>query len=308
VSYDNDLLATVLERTGLRGHVYCSTEARAPWGLSLREQPGAVFHAISSGTCWLTHGRERVQLATGDVVLFAHGGAHTVSDVPKSPKLDLEAWLARGRRAGRQVLGSARGPASEVLCGVYEFEVAAQAHPVLQLLPPLLHLRPSAQRKDLAGTLASLQGELARGPLGSALVMARLLDIMFVQIVRAWVETSPEQSGWIGALTEPVLARALTAMHHELERDWSVETLARASGTSRATLARRFGEQIGEAPLAYLTRLRLEEAARKLARGEDNLSAIAQAVGYSSEFAFNRAFRRMFGEPPGRYRERVSTR
>lgn len=101
------------------------------------------------------------------------------------------------------------------------------------------------------------------------------------------------------------MARALAAMHRELERDWSVEQLARVSGTSRATLARRFGEQVGEAPLSYLTRLRLEEAARRLARGHEGLAAIAQEVGYSSEFAFNRAFRRMYGEPPGRYRERA---
>lgn len=308
VSYDGDVLAAVLERTGLRGRVYCSTQARGIWGLSFRQQPGAVFHCISSGTCWLTHGRERVQLSAGDLVLFARGDAHSVSDQPRSPKVALEAWLARGRRPGLQALGSGRGAVSEVLCGVYEFDVATRTHPVLELLPPLLHLRPSAQRTDLAGTLASLQGELARGPLGSALVMARLLDILFVQIVRAWVESEPQRSGWIGALNEPVLARALAAMHRELERDWSVESLARASGTSRATLARRFGEQIGEAPLAYLTRLRLEEAARQLGRGDVGLAAVAQAVGYSSEFAFNRAFRRMYGEPPGRYRERQQAR
>jgi AraC-like DNA-binding protein len=92
-------------------------------------------------------------------------------------------------------------------------------------------------------------------------------------------------------------------MHHELDRDWSAEQLARVSRTSRATLARRFSEQIGEAPLAYLARLRLQEAARRLVHGQEGLATIARAVGYSSEFAFNRAFRRQYGEPPGRYRE-----
>lgn len=305
MSYDSDVLATVLERSGLRGQVYCSTEARAPWGLALQQRAGAVFHVISAGTCWLTHGRERVQLAAGDVVLFARGDAHALSDAPRSPKLELEAWLSRIGRGGRRQLGSQQGAATEVLCGVYEFDVSTRTHPVLELLPARLHLRPSTQRADLAGTLASLHGEHARGPLGSALVIARLLDVLFVQIVRAWVESAPRESGWIGALAEPVLARALAAMHRELERDWSVEQLARVSGTSRATLARRFGEQVGEAPLSYLTRLRLEEAARRLARGREGLAAIAQEVGYSSEFAFNRAFRRMYGEPPGHYRERA---
>jgi AraC-like DNA-binding protein len=307
VGYEHDLLAAVLERTGLRGQVYCRTQARAPWGLSFKQQAGAVFHTVSAGTCWLTHGGERVQLAAGDLVLFARGAQHALSDAPRSPKLDLEAWLTRIRRGGRQALGSDRGAVTEILCGVYDFELSARAHPVLDLLPPLLHLRPSAERPDIAGTLGSLHGEYARGPLGSALVISRLLDVLFVQIVRAWVEGAPEQAGWIGALTEPVLARALAAMHRELERDWTVDELARVSGTSRATLARRFGEQVGEAPLAYLTRMRLEEAARRLVSGQEGLASIAQHVGYSSEFAFNRAFRRLYGEPPGRYRERLQT-
>lgn len=304
---DNDVLAALLERTGLRGKVYCHTQARAPWGLSFAAEAGAVFHTVSVGSCWLTQGRERLQLSAGDILIFPRGAVHALSDAPKSPKLELARWLASIRRGGRQMLGSQNGAVCEVLCGVYEFDVPARAHPVLELLPERLHLRPSVQRPDLAGTLASLHGEQARGPLGSALVISRLLDILFVQIVRAWVESAPQAAGWIGALAEPVLARALAAIHRDPGRAWSVDELARVSGTSRATLARRFGDQVGQTPLSYLTRVRLDEAARRLAHGQDSLAEIAQDVGYTSEFAFNRAFRRLHGEPPGRYRERMQT-
>jgi AraC-like DNA-binding protein len=303
---DSDVLTAVLERSGLRGRVYCRTEAHAPWGLSLGAQPGAVFHAVAAGACWLTHAGERVQLAAGDLLLFPRGATHTLSDAPRSRAVALEDWLASIRKGGRRTLGARQGDATSVLCGVYEFDVPTGAHPVLELLPERVHLRPSAQRADLAGTLASLHGEHERGPLGSGLVIARLLDVMFVQIVRAWAETEPRRAGWIGALREPALARALLAIHRDPGRAYSVEELAKLGGTSRATLARRFAEQIGEPPLSYLTRVRLDEAARRLTQTEASLAAIAQAVGYTSEFAFNKAFRRQYGEPPGRYRQRFT--
>lgn len=235
-------------------------------------------------------------------MLFPRAAPHALSDAPKSPKLALEEWLTR---RGAAALGGKTGALAEVLCGVYEFDPPGRSHPVLDLLPERVHLRPNPRRPDLAGTLASLHGEYARGPLGSALVISRLLDILFVQIVRAWTEAHPRDAGWIGALDEPMLARALAALHREPGRAWSVAELAHLSGASRATLARRFNERVGEPPLAYLTRVRLEEAARRLARGQGALVEIAQDVGYASEFAFNRAFRRHHGEPPGHYRERM---
>jgi AraC-like DNA-binding protein len=124
-----------------------------------------------------------------------------------------------------------------------------------------------------------------------------------VQIVRAWADDQPPgAAGWIGALREPTLARALSLLHEDIARNWDVEMLARAAGTSRATLGRRFASEVGESPLAYLTRVRMLQAARKLERTTDGLAAIAREVGYTSEFAFNRAFRRAFSVPPGEYR------
>jgi AraC-like DNA-binding protein len=304
---NNDLLASVLERTGLRGHVYCRSSARGAWGLRFAARPGAVFHAVAAGSCWLSYRSRRIQLVAGDVVLLPRTIAHTLSDAERTPCIDLERWLAKPTdSAGLRTLGARTGPITQVLCGVFEFDAGVVAHPVLDLLPECLHLQPGIQRSDLAGTLASLLGEHERGPLGSGLVIARLLDIMFVQLVRAWVETSaPSTTGWIGAQQDRILSRALGAIHGDPAHAWTVDELAHISGSSRATLARRFREWIGEAPLAYLTRVRLDEAAARLAQHDLGLADVALAVGYASEFAFSRAFRRQHGVAPGQYRARI---
>jgi transcriptional regulator GlxA family with amidase domain len=155
---------------------------------------------------------------------------------------------------------------------------------------------------DLSATLDLLVREHDAPARGGSVVVSRLLDILFVQIVRMWANLADERTGWIGALTDQMLARALGAMHAELGRAWTVETLARAAGTSRATLGRRFVAEVGEPPLAYLARARMQEASQLLRTSDDGLAAIAAHVGYESEFAFNRAFRRAFGTPPGEYR------
>jgi transcriptional regulator GlxA family with amidase domain len=137
-------------------------------------------------------------------------------------------------------------------------------------------------------------------------VTARLVDVLFIQIIRGWLEQQPEGSaGWLGAVRDPQVGRALALMHGEPRRDWTVESLAAEVACSRATFARRFRELVGEPPLVYLTRLRMDVAARLLRDGELSLATIAERVGYGSEFAFNRTFHRVRGVPPGRYREQA---
>jgi transcriptional regulator GlxA family with amidase domain len=158
---------------------------------------------------------------------------------------------------------------------------------------------------ELDATLAALVREYSRGERGSSVIVARLLDVLLIQVVRVWADDQPAGgAGWIGALGDPVLSRALSAMHSELARTWDVAALARAAATSRATLGRRFGAAVGEPPLAYLQRVRMHEAARRLRGSDAALAEIAAAIGYHSEFAFNRAFRRRFGVPPGAFRRR----
>lgn len=307
----HDLLGHVIEASRMRGRVFCQTIARPPWGLQFEARAGAAFHLVTAGNALVLSAGGDVALAQGDLVVIPRGDRHAVVDHRRSKRLELGDWLA-AHPVGEPVmrLGGARGPETRVLCGLYEFDGLGAHHPVLRLLPAVLHLpaRSARAHRDLSETLTLLAREQEAGERGSAVIVSRLLDVLFVQVVRAWAEDQPVgRAGWIGALTDAMLARALAAMHADLRRPWTVATLARAAGASRATLGRRFVAEVGEAPLAYLTRARLHEAAHQLQLADDSLAAIAERVGYTSEFAFNRSFRRCFGVPPGAYRKRLRT-
>jgi AraC-like DNA-binding protein len=305
----HDLLGHVIDATRLRGRVFCQTVARPPWGLQFEARPGAAFHLVTAGSAIVLSAAREVVLAQGDLVVIPRGDRHAVVDHRRSKRLELAAWLA-AHPEGEPVmrLGGARGPETRVLCGIYEFDGLGAHHPVLRLLPSVLHLPASRARahRHLSETLTLLAQEHEAGERGSAVIVSRLLDVLLIQVIRAWAEDQPVgRAGWIGALTDAMLAKALAAMHGDLRRPWTVATLARAAGASRATLGRRFVAEVGEAPLAYLTRARLHEAAHLLQVVDDSLAAIADRVGYTSEFAFNRSFRRCFGVPPGAYRRQL---
>jgi AraC-like DNA-binding protein len=303
----DDVLGRILELTRLRGSIYCQTSARAPWGLRFDESPDAYFHLVTSGTCWIVAGGQKLQLVPGDVILLPHGAEHSLADLPTSRCLALSDWLKR-RKSNRRTsqLGNGTGAETQVLCGVYVFDVSGPRHPVLRLLPRLVHVPATRARahNELAGTVASLSQEYENSGLGASVIVSRLLDVLFVQILRAWVEQQPRgHSGWLGALRDTTIARALSLLHADLSRAWQVEELAKKLGTSRPVLARRFVAEVGVPPVAYLTQARMQAAAHLLRESDASLPSIAKAVGYTSEFAFNRAFRRELGAPPGTYRK-----
>src|SRR5690606_4987644 len=163
--------------------------------------------------CWLLRGRQRVQLAAGDIVLLPRGQRHALADDPRSPRLRLEEWLnGPGSEAAGEAwrpLGSRSGAATEVLCGVYVHAPRALRQPIFDLLPDVLHVRARGGRAsaELEATVSSLRAESARGVRGSALIVSRLLDILFVQIIRAWADEDPASAGWIGALRDPCSRR-----------------------------------------------------------------------------------------------------
>ncbi|HEX4475474.1 MAG TPA: AraC family transcriptional regulator [Polyangiaceae bacterium] len=302
----HDVLGRVLEETELRGRVYCETVARSPWGVNFDRVDQAMFHFVTEGGCWLFAGRTRQELVAGDLVLVAPNTSHALADHEKSRRVRLSDWLT-AREPGESRIGGNEGRETRVICGVYEFEHAGPEHPVLRLLPRTLHLSAQriGERPELASTMAALAREHASGGRGASLVVSRLLEVVFVQALRTWADDEPPGgAGFIGALGDPALSRALAALHDDLGRAWSVTSLARVAGTSRATLGRRFSAEVGESPLGYLTRARMTRAAQRIETSDDGLAAVAHDLGYSSEFAFSRAFRRQYGVPPGEYRRR----
>jgi AraC-like DNA-binding protein len=307
-----DALAEVLAVAGVRGTVAATLNAAEPWGVALGPLPGAAFHAVTEGTAWLyPDGRPGTRLMPGDVVLLPTGLAHTLASAADADLVPFDRLAAGqghaagpGHAAGGELqLGP--GPAqTRILCARYQQDPAVRL-PLLTLLPEVLHIPAGRASTALDTTLRLLAHEVAQPRLGAAAVLNRVVDILLVQMLRAWLDTSPAEPGagsWLRALLDPVAGPALTALHGQPGRDWTVDSLAAATGVSRATLARRFPAAVGATPAAYLARWRMDLAARRLRDTDDTVGVIARSLGYTSEYAFNRAFTRARGITPGRYR------
>jgi AraC-like DNA-binding protein len=278
--------------------------ARAPWGLEFDGAGAATFHIVVRGECWLRldADAEPVPLRAGDVTLLPGSGPFFATDHPDTPTVPFTAVLASQDAIGTVEVGGT-GPETMIICG---YDIGAYLRrPVLSALPRLVHL-PAAQASRTGALSAATQlvaSELDRTGPGALGVTARLVDVLLVYILRAWLEQPGEQTvGWFGAPRDPAIGRALELMHQAPGRRWTVVQLAAAAGLSRSAFARRFAAHAGEPPLTYLTRRRMVMAAALLREGTEPLSVIADRVGYESEFAFARTFRQAYGRSPGRYR------
>ncbi|MBA2676337.1 AraC family transcriptional regulator [Ramlibacter sp.] len=298
-----DPLDDIFAAMRVQSALYARLEARAPWGLSLNGGTSARFGLVVRGSCLLeVEGfDDPVPLAAGDCFVLAHGSAHVLRDHPLTPTVSC-ASAVRDRIGGTVELGGS-GTAATVLCGWFLFDRTA-ATPLLDLLPTLLHVRmDQARAHALQGTLQLLAMETGEPGLGSGLVVSRLADILFVQAVRAHVASAgEEESGWLGALADARIGPALRAMHKDMARPWTVDTLASAALLSRSAFALRFRQRVGQSPLEYLTRWRMFKAANLLRQDGLSLGQVASQVGYESEAAFSKAFKRERGMGPGAWR------
>lgn len=297
-----DVLADVIAAVRNGRAVASRTVGRSPWGLRFGDPVGMVFHVVVSGSCWLTlSDLDPVRLDAGDVVLLPEPGPHTLSDRPGAPSVDFGDVVDElDEPIGGLVIGG-DGPAVELLCGAYLVHRSG-SHPLLRAMPEMIHLRAhgAARSSSMGATVALLAEEVQRQDPGAAIVIGALVDALLVHIVREGFAQVGD--GWVHALSDPPIADALSAIHADPSAPWTVQQLAAAAGLSRSTFARRFRQHVGEAPLGYLTRWRMIAAARLLRDTDEPLRAVARRVGYVSEFAFSRAFRREYAVAPGRYR------
>jgi AraC-like DNA-binding protein len=306
-----DPLADLLDLSRVRGALVANVRARAPWGLALPESPGASFHAVTSGTAWLrAEGAEPVQLMPGDLLLFPTGRAHSLaSDLEvRCRPFDRQMKEEQMTEDGDLDLGGAAA-ATTFICAAYDYDLEV-AEPLVTLLPSVLHVPADpVDGRQVAALVELLAGEVgAPGP-GGWVASARLIDLMLIAAIRRWVAGQPVDGdpSWLTALRDPGLAKVLARIHGRPAEPWTVQALAREVHLSRATLARRFTESVGEPPLAYLARWRMHLAAQRLKHTTDTVETVACAVGYTSAYAFNRAFSRHRGYPPGRYRRLAQT-
>jgi AraC-like DNA-binding protein len=302
-----DLLSESLALLRIRGNVGSRTEARGAWGLQL-PAADSYFHVIERGNCWLQldDAREPVRLDTGSAVILPHGHAHRLSDAPGRTPVSL-AQALQSQRDGVVRLGS-EGGLTSIVCGAFRFDGGA-GHPLLESLPPLLHVpRRGPRALDHQELLQRILIHEVHYPhLGAEAVVGRLVELLFVQTVRDWIDAQPAQTtGWLVALRHPVISPVLKSMHAFPEREWTVSELAAVAGISRSALSAHFRQVVGVSPMAYLTRWRLLLAARVLRSEGLSVREAADRVGYDAEAAFSRAFKRQFGIAPASYREHAA--
>jgi AraC-like DNA-binding protein len=319
-----DTLSDVLEAVRLTGALFFLVDARTPWvaeAPASTELVAAIFpraehivsyHVISQGTCWCeSPGQEPLRLESGDVLIVPHGHAYQLA----SPcglrtgwsRDDALGWfraMAEGRLPFVVTEGGEGPERLEIVCGFLGCD-ALPFNPVLTTLPALMRVRldgDSATR--LKALLDVAVAESTRGRPGSRSVQLRIAELVFVEVLRSHLTTASDGAGWLNGLRDPVVGRALARLHAEPARAWTLAALAHDVGASRSVLAERFATLVGQPPMLYLAHWRMQLAASRLAAGAGPVSAVAADVGYESEAAFNRAFKKIAGMTPASWRNR----
>src|ERR1700730_2085091 len=320
-----DPITDVFKTMHVASVVHARLEATAPWGLTREGEAGeqqaphsagpgyspsqfAHFGMVSRGNCWLSV--ERIPapfpLTGGDCFLLAPGSTYTLRDDPRTP---AHSFCEAAAKNGSNVIHyGGGGVPTTIISGWFRFGQMS-VKPLKRLLPELILIKADqAQTLALHATLQLLASEMAEPAPGSEVMVNRLADILFIQCVRAHIASSSEscKTGWLRAIFDPKIGAALEAMHERVENPWTVESLAAAAGMSRSAFALRFKELLGETPLEYLTNWRMYKATGLMQEDDRKMFEVAKSIGYDSDAAFSKAFKRVLGVAPREYRRSVS--
>jgi AraC-like DNA-binding protein len=304
-----DVLTEVLRDARARTAIYGRLELTAPWGIRVERHRHLAFYAIARGGAVIEVLGKRIRLAAGDLVFLRDGLTHAVKDHPRSRAADVaRVYAERHGRCGGTVQYGGGGAPSTLIAGGLIFESTA-LDPLVAHLPAVIHVAGDAGGvvRWLESTLHLMAFEMRAEEPGYELVASRLADVLFVRALRSHVKDNPCEAGWIRAIGDPQLGAAFQRMHAQPAEPWTVASLARSSSMSRAAFAARFKQMVGVAPLAYLTRWRMCRAMTLLAGSPavSTIAAIAAEVGYATESAFTKVFKRHVGQTPGAYRRRA---
>lgn len=313
-----DVLAETLRAVRLTGSVFLNARFTEPFGVVSPKQYDAgtplahlrhvsMFHLIAAGGCTIEIATgERRAVDTGDVLLLPFADTHRFwrgdfVDMASAPDL-----MRPGPVEGLWTIDhGGGGSATRMVCGFIESAEFVFA-PVFRSLPPLLVDRTGDDKVSalLTSTVREILSLADSATPGTELMLARLMELLFVEVIRHYAAQLPASStGWFAGLNDPIVGRALQLVHADPERRWTVEDLARDTGASRTVLGQRFHDVLGRSPIEYVTSWRMQLAADRLRNGSDSMAAIAASVGYESEAAFNRAFKRVTGVTPGAWRD-----
>jgi AraC-like DNA-binding protein len=297
-----DALSAVLETTRLRSVVYSKFPLAAPWGLDVIQDGNSQFWRLVSGRCTVGSPDGRIiEMAEGDLVFVPHGSAHWIADKSTSLRMPSPEFV-KARRAGLPVF-TGGGDVTTLIAGHFEFDYQP-LHPFLKDLPPIIHIRQYVTENQLLLRQVTqlMLEELNDERPGSSVMLKNLSEIMFINIIRAYLEQAVPHTGFLSALNDPRISKALKLMQDAPQKDWTLEFLASEIGMSRSVFFNRFKKLVGETPLNYLTNWRIRQAQKLLMADNSNVSEIAAKVGYQSESAFSRIFKSKTGLTPAVYR------
>lgn len=317
-----DAFSEILNGVRLNGAVFFTAEFSSPWGFSAPQAkamaatiaPGApvmahlvIYHLVIEGGAFveMTDGQS-MELQSGDIVIFPHGEAHHISSGKgtKRPFPDYGITAKIKSRELSPLRAGGGGSTSRFVCGYMSCDPYL-SQPILSGLPSVFKVNIRADRSGqwLESSILHLVDEAASGRVGSEAMLAKLSEALFVDTLRRYVAGLPEQQkGWLAGARDPIVGKSLGLLHGRIAHPWTIAALANEVGISRSALVERFTRYLAEPPMTYLTRWRLQLAARSLEKTSRGVADIAADIGYESEAAFNRAFKREFGKPPGRYR------
>lgn len=298
-----DILAQVLDRVRLGGTLLFHFELGHPWNLALPARPYALFHYLSRGsaTLALEQGRE-LRMTEGDFVVVTRGEPHVIySDRGTKPLPILDLDRLPGRLGVVRHGGNAQ-PLSTMICGNFTVERPSRGS-VLELLPPLLLLKPTEDDGWLDAILQRMVSESALARPGQGVALSRLTEVLFVEVLRSWIKSLDSgEGGWLGAMADPHIGPALQLIHERPDRPWTLDELGNRVGLGRSAFSARFTKLVGEPMYRYLIARRMSEAAFLLETSDEGIARIAARVGYETAAAFSKLFRRHYGLSPGRYR------
>jgi AraC-like DNA-binding protein len=319
-----DALSDVLRTVRLTGAMFFDVVAMAPWAVESppRERilpeilPGAehliAYHVVTEGKCFANVlGGESIPIEAGEVIVFTKGDPHVMSSGPGMRPDPAPPDFLAAASAGQLPLfinyGGEGAASAKFVCGYLACD-ARPFNPLLDNLPPVI--KANDPRDSGVGWLGQFirfaMMESADKRAGGESVLAKLSELMFIEVVRRHLEgLPPEQAGWLAGLRDPFVGKALSLLHGRPAQNWTIEDLAKQAGLSRSVLAERFTDLVGTPPMQYLAKWRMQIASGLLSEGSANLATVANEIGYESEAAFSRAFKKMVGMPPSIWRRRV---
>jgi AraC-like DNA-binding protein len=313
-----DVLSDVLRTIRLEGALFLNAEMHAPWCFQVPKgavmaqllKPGApqmaICHLVLEGQCWAqVQGGEPIRLGAGEVVAIPHGDSHLVGSGLQHAAVDIDHVVRPRVPELDRIRYGGDGERTVLVCGWFAYE-GDLPNPIMANLPRLFStpIRSRAAGPWIEQSVNFVLGDAASHTPGSNMVASKVAEVLFAEALRGYIESMPaDHAGWLSGLRDPHVGRCLALMHESPARAWTVEDLAQAVHASRSVLAERFTELVGVPPMQYLTRWRMIIAAGLLRNEQANLARIAGDVGYESEAAFNRAFKREYGISPGVWRQ-----